>query len=47
MVVIDFEYVGVNILGFEFVNYFFEWIYDYYDVWYFYVCDIVKYFNVD
>jgi choline kinase len=41
--VIDFEYAGANVPGYEFANHFVEWTYNYHDPVKPYACDTTKY----
>ena len=43
LVVIDFEYAGANLRGFEFANHFSEWCYNYHSAHYAHVCNTAAY----
>ncbi|KAK3939415.1 choline kinase [Diplogelasinospora grovesii] len=43
LIVIDFEYAGANLPGFEFANHFIEWTYNYHDPVRPYACDTSQY----
>ncbi|KAI1311192.1 kinase-like domain-containing protein [Xylaria venustula] len=43
LVVIDFEYCGANVRGYEFANHFTEWCYDYHDEAASFACNVDRY----
>lgn len=43
LIVIDFEYAGANVPGYEFANHFAEWAYNYHDPVVAHACDTTKY----
>ncbi|KAI3341040.1 kinase-like domain-containing protein [Ustulina deusta] len=43
LVVIDFEYCGANVRGYEFANHFTEWCYDYHDEAASFACNVSRY----
>jgi choline kinase len=43
LIVIDFEYAGPNVRGYEFANHFIEWTYNYHDPQESHVCNASKY----
>ncbi|KAI1349963.1 kinase-like protein [Xylaria sp. FL0043] len=43
LVVIDFEYCGANVRGYEFANHFTEWCYDYHDEAASFACNVNRY----
>ncbi|KAK0633139.1 kinase-like domain-containing protein [Immersiella caudata] len=45
LIVIDFEYAGANVPGYEFANHFAEWTYNYHDPVKPHACDTTKYPN--